>query len=145
MSKKIGRTAAFLAILVVASNSALADSPSLQLSPAKVLKAGHIRDGAIVLTGRLTDREKHAGFRIQCEALANTEQLQVCTLHGQRDDSHILRVRLDGRGWQPESPNNDSKVAYATDESMTFRLVADGDQAVAADSWTITIGATAFK
>ncbi|WP_122390367.1 AfaD family invasin [Pseudomonas savastanoi] len=145
ITKKIRQAIALLTLLITVSPSIWASVPTLKLQPAAGLRAGHIRNGALVMIGQVNDPGIHTGFRIQQELQADTGRPQVLRLHGLRDSTHILQVRLEGQGWQPDPRDVAGQVTYVTDNSVQFRLVADGDQTVAADSWEVAISAIVIK
>lgn len=122
-----------------------AENPGLQLRAAPGLRAGQVRDGTLLMEGRVSSNTSHAGFRLRCEAEAEPGHSGRCTLSGQRDPGHRLRVRLSGPGWQPGAAGDGTMMAYTTDSATGFRLEADGDQHVDADSWTVALSASVLN
>ncbi|HFW5409032.1 TPA: AfaD family invasin [Salmonella enterica subsp. enterica serovar Saintpaul] len=96
-----------------------------------------LRDGMKIATGRIICRGTHTGFQVWI----NTHQLENSPGHyiikGKRDDSHVLRVRIDGAEWSP-SVTNDHEGAvrsYSQNGQVVFDVVADGNQHVAQDEY----------
>lgn len=141
--RKIYGRAALLAGLMLAGLCANgAENPGLQLRAASDLQAGPVRNGTLLMSGRVSSNASHAGFRLRCEAEAEPGQPGCCTLSGQRDPSHRLRVRLSGPGWQPGAQGDAAMMTYTADGSAAFRLEADGDQHADADTWTVALSAS---
>lgn len=144
--RKIYGRAALLAALMLAGLCATgAENPGLQLRAASGLQAGPVRDGTLLMTGRVSSSSPHAGFRLRCETGAEPGQSGRCTLSGQRDPGHRLRVRLSGPGWQPGAQGDGAVMAYTADGSAAFRLEADGDQHIDADTWTVALSAAVLN
>lgn len=122
-----------------------ADNPDLQLRAAPGLQAGPVRDGTLLIAGRVSSNASRAGFRLRCEDEAESGHPGHCTLSGQRDPGHRLRVRLSGPGWQPGAAGDGTMMAYTTDSATGFRLEADGDQHVDADTWTVALSASVLN
>lgn len=119
-----------------------AENPGLQLRAASGLQAGPVRDGTLLMSGRVSSSSSHSGFRLRCEAEAEPGHPGRCTLSGQRDPGHRLQVRLSGPGWQPAAQGDTTMMTYTADGSAAFRLEADGDQYMDADTWTVALSAS---
>lgn len=141
--RKMSAWSALLAGLMLTSLCVSgAENTGLQLRAAPGLQAGQVRDGTLLMSGRVSSNLSHAGFRLRCEAEALPGHPGSCTLSGQRDPDHWLRVRLSGPGWQPGASGDAAMMTYTTDSSAAFRLEADGDQHIDADTWTVALSAS---
>lgn len=144
--RKIYGRAALLAGLMLAGLCANgAENPGLQLRVASGLQAGPVRDGTLLMSGRVSSGAPHAGFRLRCEGQAGPAQSGRCTLSGQRDPGHRLRVHLSGPGWQPGPQGDAAVMTYTADSAAAFRLEADGDQHIDADTWTVALSASVLN
>lgn len=136
--RKISIWSALLAGLMLTGLCASgAENPGLQ--------AGTVRDGTLLIAGRVSSNAPHAGFRLRCETEAEPGHPGRCTLAGQRDPGHRLRVRLSGPGWQAGAAGDGTMMVYTADGSTAFRLEADGDQHVEADTWTVALSASVMN
>ncbi|WP_264228783.1 AfaD family invasin [Pantoea ananatis] len=144
--RKISIWSALLAGLMLTGLCASgAENPGLQLRAAPGLQAGPVRDGTLLIAGRVSSNAPHAGFRLRCETEAEPGHPGRCTLAGQRDPGHRLRVRLSGPGWQAGAAGDGTMMVYTADGSTAFRLEADGDQHVEADTWTVALSASVMN
>lgn len=136
---------ALLAGLMLKSICASADeNPSLQLRATSGLKAGNVRDGTLLMSGRVSSDSSHVGFRLLCRAEPKSVDPGRCTLSGQRDPGHRLRVRLSGPAWRPGAQSDGAVITYATG-AADFRLEADGDQYVDTDTWTVALSGSVLN
>lgn len=140
--KTFGGPALLAGLMLISLCASGAENPGLQLRAASGLQAGQVRDGTLLMSGRVSSSSSHAGFRLRCEAEAESGHPGRCTLSGQRDPGHRLRVRLSGPGWQPGSQGDAAMMVYTADGTATFRLEADGDQHIDADTWTVALSAS---
>lgn len=132
-------TALMAALLLLTAGVACADITTLQISATPGLQAGQVRDGTLLLSGRIALHSAHSGFRLRCNGQPEAGRPDICLLQGQRNSGHQLRVRLTGAGWQPRE---DGTMIYISDDSAPFRVEADGNQHVAADTWTVALSAS---
>ncbi|MGP2504469.1 AfaD family invasin [Pantoea ananatis] len=130
-----------LAGLLLTVAGAAQAGPVLQLTATPGLQAGPIRDGTVLMRGRVSSGAPHDGFRLWCAADTADGSSAHCVLIGQRHAGNTLRVRLSGDGWQPEPPPQGGMMTVNAERSAAFRIEADGDQNAAADTWAVTLSA----
>ncbi|WP_210530852.1 AfaD family invasin, partial [Pantoea ananatis] len=123
-----------LAGLLLSAAGAAQAGPVLQLTATSGLQAGPIRDGTLLMRGRVSSNDPHGGFRLWCAADAAGGRSAHCVLTGQRHSGNTLRVRVSGEGWQPELPPEGGMMTVNAERSVAFRIEADGDQNAAADT-----------
>ena len=90
-------------LLLTAAGAAQA-GPVLQLTATPGLQAGQVRDGTLLMRGRVSSNDPHGGFRLWCATHAPGDSSVRCVLTGQRHAGNTLRVRLSGEGWQHVKP-----------------------------------------
>ena len=105
------------------------------------LQAGPVRDGTLLMRGRVSSDAPHGGFRLWCAADAAGGSSTRCVLTGQRHAGNTLRVRLSGEGWQPGPTLEGGIMTINAERSVAFRIEADGDQNAAADTWAVALSA----
>jgi len=131
---------ALTGLLLNAAGAAQAGT-AIQLTATPGLQAGPVRDGTLLMRGRVSSDTPHAGFRLWCAAGVAEGDSVRCVLTGQRHAGHILRVRLSGGGWQPGPPPEGGVMTINAERSVAFRIEADGDQSAAADTWIMALSA----
>lgn len=141
MTKQIFSTAVLFFAMLMTAQGASANELSIRLQPTNGLQAGKVKDGELLLVGNLTDHGAHSGFHIRCDGQTEPGREQVCKLQGIRNPAHVLRVRIDGDGWQAAGLGKTWMEKLSTNDSVMFRLVADGDQVITTDSWTVAFSA----
>lgn len=127
-------------LLLTAAGAAQA-GPVLQLTATPGLQAGQVRDGTLLMRGRVSSNDPHGGFRLWCATHAPGDSSVRCVLTGQRHAGNTLRVRLSGEGWQPGPPPEGGMMTFNAERSVAFRIEADGDQQAAADTWAMALSA----
>ncbi|KAF6660654.1 hypothetical protein HFD91_11650 [Enterobacteriaceae bacterium EKM102V] len=130
-----------LAGLLLTVAGAAQAGPVLQLTATPGLQAGPVRDGTLLMRGRVISNDPHGGFRLWCTADAAGGSSASCVLTGQRAAGNTLRVRLSGEGWQPGTPPEGGMMTITAERSVAFRIEADGDQNAAADTWAMALTA----
>lgn len=129
-----------IAALCCAAFPALAAQLDIQVNAHRM--AGYIEDGTILARGHIIDNQPHSGFGVWMDA-PSPQGNQHYILSGRNNSTHQLHVRLEGEKWQLNDMNGKGIVLHSTDVSARFRIVADGNQHVASDSWRLTVqGAT---
>lgn len=131
---------ALTGLLLTVAGAAQA-GPVLQLTATPGLQAGPVRDGTLLMRGRVSTNAPHGGFRLWCAAHTPGDSSASCILTGQRHAGNTLRVRLSGEGWQPGLPPGGGMMTVNAERSVAFRIEADGDQSAAADSWVVALSA----
>ncbi|MDF7788613.1 AfaD family invasin [Pantoea stewartii] len=116
-------------------------SPVLQLTTTSGLQAGSVKDGTVLMRGRVSSDDPHGGFRLWCVAHAAGSSSARCVLTGQRHTGNTLRVRLSGEGWYPGPGPEGGMMTVNAERSVVFLIEADGDQDAAADTWAVALSA----
>ncbi|MGG6196936.1 AfaD family invasin [Pantoea allii] len=130
-----------LAGLLLTVAGAAQAGPVLQLTATPGLQAGPVRDGTVLMRGRVSSNDPHSSFLLWCTADAAGGSSASCVLTGQRHAGNILRVRLSGEGWQPGTPPEGGVMTITAERSVAFRIEADGDQIAVADTWAVALSA----
>ncbi|ERM13350.1 hypothetical protein NS303_21655 [Pantoea ananatis] len=131
---------ALTGLLLTVAGAAQA-GPVLHLTATPGLQAGPVRDGTLLMRGRVSSNAPHGGFRLWCAAYAAGGSSARCVLTGQRHAGNTLRVRLSGEGWLPGPPPEGGMITVDAERSVAFRIEADGDQNAAADTWAVALSA----
>ncbi|WP_345830779.1 AfaD family invasin [Erwinia sp. HDF1-3R] len=128
---------------LVASPAQSAEAPWLMLKMSAGLQAGKIMDGTRIGQGAVVSRDGHSGFQVWCESgCLSFEGLSPrYVLTGTQNARNQLRVRLQPA--QQEPPAGDvslrGMVLRTVDEQLKFDVLADGEQKVNPDSYTLEI------
>ncbi|KAF1366569.1 AfaD family invasin [Yokenella regensburgei] len=137
------RAAAALACALLCVPAARADGPALSLRVTQGLWAGALRDGTVLAQVRLGYPESHCGLLVWSEAPVVNGQPGRYALAGKNAPGQTLRVRLTGRDWRPDTTGGKGMVLDGGEASATLEVVADGDQAVRAEIWPLSLQAAA--
>lgn len=143
MISKLLNSVLITAILFI-SGSVSSHEPLTELRSVPNLHAGYVRDGTIVMTGKIINRENAAGFYLRCGAQQSAGISNKCILYGINNQHHKLNVRLEGRGWQAAPSGKMGIVNYNSSAGLIFRVVSDGDQLITADKWRVDLVSAAI-
>lgn len=128
---------------LVAYPAQSAEAPRLMMNMSAGLQAGKITDGTRIGQGIIVSRDGHGGFHVWCESgcLPRDGQGARYVLTGKQNSRNQLRVRLQPA--QQEAVAGDSPqrgmVIRSADEQLRFDVLADGEQQVKSDSYTLEI------
>lgn len=121
-----------------------ADAPvRLDIQVRAGLPGGVVRDGTRLATGQVSHADSHTGFRVWSQAPSVPGTPGAYVLSGTGQPGNSLRVRLQGSEWQA-APDGRGLVRQTDRESVSLDVVADGDQQVKADSWSLQLQASAL-
>lgn len=119
------------------------DMPVIQVNMLSDIQSGHVTDGQRLGLGAIVFHEIHSEFQIWSDGLRSGVLPGQYVLVGSNNPDHKLQVRLEGDNWQPDNKNGKGIMLYSQDDIGRFYIVADGEQSVAADRYTLQIrGAT---
>lgn len=120
-----------------------AEVPRLMLKMNAGMQAGKITNGTRVGQGIIVSRDGHGGFQVWCESgcLPLVGQGGRYVLTGKQNARNQFRVRLQPA--QQEAVAGDSSlrgmVIWSGDEQLRFDVLADGEQQVESDNYTLEI------
>lgn len=138
---KDGLTVTLLAAAVLWSDPGHAGGAQITLQAAGGQFAGPVPDGMIVAQGAISSDDTHTGFRLRIEAQQNGAP-QHYTLKGRGGAHHLLNVRITGTDWLADTQTGQGLVLLRGEYRATFRVEVDGNQTVAADTWSLPLQAT---
>lgn len=120
----------------VLSSGVRAGETDLRLQVNHGLIAGVIPDGTVLARGEVTSAVQHAGFLINAGERTGRGPF---ILEGHQDKGRHLKVRVSGEGWIAAGGNGETYVLHSTEPHGVFSIVADGEQYVAADTWSLAL------
>jgi len=132
--------AALLTVMASSAPAVAAGSPQLVLQMNHGLQAGSVRDGTKLGRGTLVSYDIHTGFQLRSDQAASGQQGGRYVLTGQQNPAHQLRVRLVPQQ-QVVTEMADMQVitVHTGEDRMVFDILADGDQRVKADTYSLNI------
>jgi len=113
--------------------SSIAAMPEVYIQRMNLQMAGLVSDGSLVAQGVIVSRESHSGFRLWSDEGTPGHYI----IRGAQSDRHILRVRLNNEEWKNEGGTQ--MTQYTRELKVNFDLVADGDQQVMADNYSLLL------
>jgi len=116
-----------------------ANEPQLHIRFNSTNVAGMLQDGAKIAEGRITLHSDITGFQVWSNALQAGSQPNRYVASGTENANHKLYFRLEKEGWLPDTRSGKGIVYRGSDNSVTFNILADGNQNVAADSYDLQI------
>ncbi|WP_320734350.1 AfaD family invasin [Enterobacter kobei] len=122
---------------------ALADMPVLEFRAEAPRTAGLMPDGTVLGRGRLTYTGPHTGFRLWMEGERQGSSPERYVLTAPPGAPAPVRVRLEADRGRPDGETGRGVLSMTTESSISFRVVADGNQHAAAGMWSARISAMA--
>ncbi|MDK1711727.1 AfaD family invasin [Serratia marcescens] len=114
------------------------DVPHIVLKQGQTRLAGFIADGTRIAQGRISSEDAHAGFRVYGAGKTMGAPGHY-VLQGTQEARHVLRIRLEHEGWLADSEGGEGIHLLTADRSAEFYVVADGDQMVTADRYSLAV------
>lgn len=115
------------------------DAPQLILQAPDTQLMGKIHDGTLITRGRVVYQGDHVGFQVWSESLKSGRYPNYYLLTGEQSSQHILRVRIEKDGWQPDDMGGKGIVIHTGENTTVFNVVVDGEQTVMADHYLVEL------
>lgn len=131
-------------LLLPVSASYASGLPSLDFKPTVNVIAGRVPDGKVLGYGQVVFQSDHIGFVVWSEAIKFSDSPGRYVLNGQEVPTNRLRVRLEKEGSVADTENGKGVLINTGDSSVSFTLVADGEQQINSDRYPITLSAVAI-
>ncbi|EKS6735954.1 hypothetical protein OR233_004442, partial [Enterobacter asburiae] len=133
-----------LALCLLPALPAAADAPVLEFRAEAPRTAGPVPDGTVLGRGRVTYSGPHSGFRIWMPGEQQGGGPDRYVLSPPPGTVTPVRVRLEADSGQPDGTTGQGVVSLSAGASISFRLVADGNQQAGAGQWSARISAAAL-
>jgi hypothetical protein len=127
-------TVLMLCCLAVSYSSLAVAAPQLTLQ-ANERVSGVLQDGELITQGRIATQDSHVGFQLWSDAEASANAPNRYLVPGGQHSEHRLRVRIEQAQGQPDSVGGKGLRIDTRDNIVAFKIVADGEQTVVADSY----------
>lgn len=134
-----------MSLLGAACPTLAVEAPQLTVVEGGGSRAGELKDGVQLGQGVLFSQGEHTGFQVWSDVQGVGVDPARYTLTGGQNGANTLKVRLEGGGWSVALAGGKGVVLTTTDNRVSFNVVVDGNQQVAADQYPFVLSAAALS
>lgn len=137
----IARLLLVVSILSFSFISAASESPRIDFFSKNFLTSGQIADGTLLGNGRVVWNGPHEGFVLWLEGAGSQPAGQVVTLINSSNSNRPILVRIECDLPATQEEGGRGLRVITNENSVNFRILANGDQKVYPGVWNFTISA----
>lgn len=130
-----------VAILSFPFISAASESPRIDFFSKHSLTSGQIADGTLLGSGRVVWNGPHDGFVLWLEGASSQPEGQVVRLIHSSISNRSILVRIESDLPAIKEESGLGLRVITNENSVNFRILANGDQKIYPGVWNFTIGA----
>lgn len=139
------KTFIVLPFFFILSNYAQAqDAPRLNVKFFENKMTGKVPNGLLLGRGDITYQNEHIGFQVWAEEQHSEGQPNRYVLVGQNDSRNKLYIRLERDMMQMSMDGRRGVFFLIGDRRVTFDIIADGEQVVIPDRYSVELRAAAL-